>query len=156
MIIVPFIPPDQEATAVFMRQIYLEMKWSKHPLIGIEDLANFFHLPDGGVLFLIKFDNRIVGTGGWIKLTDTDALLKRFFIAQEVRGSGIAEELFNKLVSTAKEHNVARLLIDVSKNNERAIHFFEKNGFKQFDQKPVEGWDETKLPDIFNYYTRDV
>ena len=152
MEIVSFTSQDQEATADFMKSIYREMGWQEQPKEGLNDLAIFFHLPNDGVLLLVKDEQKIVGTGGCIKLDEEAILLKRFYIAQDLRGSGIAKKLLDSLVDGAKKLHGKRIVIDVSKKNPRAIRFYEKNGFMQYDQKPLESWPETKKPDIFNYY----
>lgn len=152
MQIVQFTSEDQGKTVEFMKQIYQEMHWYKHPLTGVDNLKKEFKIPHNGMLFLVKNQNVILGTGGWIKINVNDALLKRFFIAKEVRGTGVANTLFNKLLEAAKTKNVSRILIDVSKNNSKAIHFFNTKGFKRYRQEPIEGWSESEMPDIFNYY----
>jgi len=151
MEIVPFTPGDTKTTVSFMKAIAREMGWPEAP----EELYNFekfFHLPQNGFLLLIKDMDSIMGTAGCIKISAQDLLLKRFYIKQNLRGSGIAQKLFDKVLFEAKKFHSKRIVIDVSKKNPRAIHFYEKNGFRQYDQQPIDGWDETRLPDIFNYY----
>src|SRR5258708_30202420 len=155
MEIVPFREKDQKATAAFMRIIYDEMGWGDHPADGLDDLGNFFHIPEGGVLFLIKEKYKVVGTGGFVKLTADDLLLKRFFIAKEIRGSGIAQKLLAVLLSEAGKCHCSRIVIDVSRNNSRAIRFYEKNGFKQYHQSPIDGWSESSK-DWYNYYYLNI
>jgi ribosomal protein S18 acetylase RimI-like enzyme len=151
MEIVPFTPEDQEETVAFMRNIFHEMGWSEGSK-DLNDLGKFFHIQDAGCLFLIKNKDKIMGTGGCIKLNNHDALMKRFYIAQELRGSGIARELLEKINSEAKSLYCSRIVIDVAKKNHRAIRFYEKNGFILYHQIPAAGWSETERPDIFNYY----
>lgn len=94
--------------------------------------------------------------GGCKKLNTNDFLLKRFYIAKEYRGSGIARQLLEKIINTAKSYRINRIVIDVSKKNARAIHFYEKNGFIQYNQSPIEAWKETSQSDIFNYYSLNI
>jgi len=105
---------------------------------------------------LVKDNSKIVGTAGCIKLNPHDILLKRFYIATALRGSGIAQILLERVLKEVKKFDSSRIVIDVSKKNPRAIHFYEKNGFKQYNQSPIDGWNETNLPAIFNYYYLDL
>src|SRR5579864_4586080 len=102
MEIVPFTQQDQEAASHFMRVIYAEMGWIVQPEDGLDDLAKFFYLSDDGFLFLIKDQEKIVRTGGGVRFNPKDMLLKRFYIAEEQRGSGIADKLLDAIVTTAK------------------------------------------------------
>ena len=98
MEIVPFASEDQEATTAFMRQIYQEMGWPEVPSDGLDDLTKYFHLPHEGSLLLIKDQGKVVGTGGFVKRTDNDILLKRFYIDKNLRGSGIAQTLWKNFL----------------------------------------------------------
>ena len=152
MEIVAFTPQDQAATASFMRTIYEEMGWKEFPEDGLDNLKQFFHLPDDGFLLLVKDKNKIIGTGGAVKLSENDILLKRFYIDQKNRGSGIGKELLDEIVQKSKPFHCSRMVLDVSKNNLRAIRFYEKNGFKQYHQAPIEGWPESSQDWYYYYY----
>jgi len=55
-------------------------------------------------------------------------------IIPEMRGKGIAQELFDLHMETAKKENCKQLFLEVIKGNDRAIKFYEKNGYmKVFD-----------------------
>lgn len=152
MEIVPFSSQDQSATAAFMRVIYEEMGWPDQPEDKLDDLSNFFHLPHDGALLLIKKEDKVVGTGGFVRLTEKDLLLKRFYIAETLRGSGIAQELWSRLLEHMKSFGATRVVLDVRKTNTRAIRFYEKNGFVQYEQEPIKGWEESNYPERQSFY----
>jgi len=157
MDIVKFSKKDQKETSKFMDKIWDEMGeidegWKKKPKDGFSHLDKFFHMPTEGFLLLIKDKGKIIGTGGCVKLNSTDALLKRFYIDKTYRGTGIAGDLLTAIVSATKELELSRIVIDVSKDNVRAIRFYEKNGFVKYDQSPDEKWRESKFPDVFDYF----
>jgi len=156
MEIVPFRKEDQEATAAFMRQIYQEMGWPEQPKDRIDDLSSFFHLPNDGYLLLIKEHGKVVGMGGYINLINGDLLLKRFYIDKELRGSGIAQKLWEKLLESMKPLQASRVVLDVSKRNPRAIRFYEKNGFVQYDQAPIDNWEESNHPETQRFYFLNI
>jgi len=152
MEIVPFSKKDQQETAAFIRSITQEMGWPEVPPHLLNNLADYFNIPTDGFLFLVKQNNTIIGMGGCITLQTHESLIKRFYIAKDYRGTGIASQLLEKIIRTAKTANVSRIVIDVAKKNSRAIRFYEKNGFVQYKQLPVTDWQESNHPEIFNYY----
>lgn len=157
MKIVPFIKDDQKAAAAFMDMIWDEMGqidkgWKKKPKDHFSDLDKFFHIPTEGFLLLMKDDNKIIGTGGCVQINPSDALLKRFYIDKNYRGTGVASELFIAILQSAKTFHASRIVIDVSKNNARALRFYEKCGFKPYNPEANAMWPESSRPDTFNYY----
>ena len=152
MEIVAFTSAYQETTKAFMLTIFKEFGWKAVSEDGLNNITQFFHLPNDGFLFIVKQDNKIIGTGGCKKLNANEGLLKRFYIAKEYRGSGISEQLLEKILDKAKLTLLTSIVLDVSKNNKRAIRFYEKNGFTQYQASPVEIWYESSKPDIYNYY----
>lgn len=152
MTIVPFQTSDQETTAQFMNTIWDEMGWTDKPKTRFTDLAAFFHIPTDGFLLLMKDNNTIIGTGGCIRLNDTDALLKRFYIAKNYRGTGVAQQLLDAIILKSQELQASRIVIDVSKKNARATSFYEKGGFQPYKPTRSDLWPESFQPEIFHYY----
>lgn len=157
MQIVPFTKDDQQETAAFMDMIWDEMGgydkgWKIKPKNRFSHLDKFFHIPEEGFLLLVKDDNKIIGTGGCVRINTTDALLKRFYIDKNHRGTGVAGELFKAIVTAAKSLHVSRIVIDVSKDNERAIGFYKKCGFMPYTPEVNALWPESSKPEVFNYY----
>lgn len=152
MEIIPFTSDDQNAAVSFIRSIFQEMGWPEIPEYGIDNLTAFFHLPDHGFLFLLRQDSLIIGVGGGVLLQANTCLLKRFYLAKEHRGTSAAKQLLDKIISHAKSLHLSRIVIDVSKKNTRAIRFYEKNGFTQYNQTPTDKWHESLQPDKFNNY----
>lgn len=152
MEILLFHHDDQQATARFMRDIFEEMGWGELSA-KVDDLATFFHIPAGeGFLFIVKDNSAIVGTGGCVQLDAQDGLIKRFYLHKDYRGKDLANELLQTIVTKAKSLGMSRMVIDVSKNNARAINFYTKHGFRLYHPQPVALWPESSQSEIFNYY----
>lgn len=62
--------------------------------------------------------------GAWRSLE-----LRRLYVVPERHGSGIADSLVERAVSSAKEQQNECLWLGVSGNNHRAIRFYSKHGF---------------------------
>ena len=152
MTIVPFTKQDQKSTQKFMESIFEEMQWPTQKVHGLDDLASLFHLSDHGFLYVVKQDNTIVGSGGCVELPNKNFLLKRFYLAKALRGTGLAKKLLTTLIQEAKKRKASRIVIDVSKKNARATHFYLKTGFIQYNPKPLPAWPESLQPTMFHYY----
>jgi RimJ/RimL family protein N-acetyltransferase len=154
MEIVPYNIQDSQHVAAFFREIFKEWRWTERPSDHMDEPHRLFHLPDEGALLLVKENNIVIGTAGVIMLRNTDALIKRFYLAKVYRGSGIAKNLLNELIKQAESLGSKKLILDVSKENERATHFYEKNKFLRTDVTPQEGWPESFTPETHYYFYR--
>lgn len=142
---------EQAHVAAFFRLIYLEMGWQEEKADHLDDPKIAFHLPNG-IFLLIKEDDRIIGTGGIIKLAHNSGLMKKFYIDQNYRGKGVAQLLLQKLLGEAKEMKLTQIVLDVSNSNTRAIRFYEKNSFSRFTPQPINTWKESQSPAKFQYF----
>ncbi len=129
MKIIPYNAEDASEVSLFFRKIFAELGWEERPSDYMDDPDLLFHLPNDGALLLVKEEDHIIGTAGIIKLGKGVALIKRFYIDNEHRGSGIAQELLKELTLKAKSLGIKKFILDVSKNNTRAIRFYKNRGF---------------------------
>lgn len=120
---------DDRDAVEFCREIYSEMGWPEDGLgSSIEEI---FSEP-GDAFVTLKQSGEIIGTGGFLRLSQEHALLKRFYLAKRVRGSGLAAPLFVDLVDRARAMGYSMLLLDVPSTNKRAIRFYEKESMEEF------------------------
>lgn len=150
-------PSDHTAVATFWKDIFEEMGWGMSELLGTDDIPGYLHFPKG-FLLVVKEKDEIVGCAGIkpVHNEDTVGLIKRFYLKANLRGTGIAETLLNELIDEAKKRGFTRLVLDVDFGGTRAIRFYEKHGFERYDQKPVEDWEESSMPEEFCYYQRSI
>lgn len=146
MKLVPFNNKDQQPAEEFIRVIYQEMGWVNAPKNS--NLVQYFHLPHDGFFFLAKENDQIIGMAGCLRLNRTEGLIKRFYIQKDYRGKGIAQELLDLIINSAREMKLIKLVLDVSIDNKRAISFYERNGFLRFI--PENNWVEGA--DVMNRY----
>ncbi len=136
-------PEDDKEAVEFCRTIYLEMGFPLHTLPPT--IAQLFN-ETGDVFATAKQDGEIIGTAGFLRLSHEDALIKRFYLSKQVRGSGLASEMFTFLVKKARSMGYSTLLLDVQKTNKRAIRFYEKEGMKEFSiVSPRPRWEGSSL-----------
>jgi ribosomal protein S18 acetylase RimI-like enzyme len=153
---VSFTPQDQEETSAFMKTIYKEKGWTPRPNEGLDNLSDFFHLPNDGCLFLAKNGNEVIGTAGVTKIDNHSGLIKRVYVAKVFRNLGIGKQLIMAIINAAPKFGIIRLVLDVAKDNKPAIHLYDKFGFTKYDQPPLPGWPESSMPDSHYFYQLEI
>lgn len=90
---------------------------------------------------------------GYLKLNFGDAQtelkndqaieIERIYVLKEFHGKKVGQLLYNKAIEVAQERNADFVWLGVWEENQKAISFYKKNGFIEFDQhKFVLGDDE--------------
>lgn len=59
--------------------------------------------------------------------------IERIYVLQAYHGKKIGQLLYNKAIEIAKEHQAHYVWLGVWEENHRALQFYKKNGFVQFD-----------------------
>lgn len=60
--------------------------------------------------------------------------IERIYVLKEFHGKQVGQILYNKALKVAKQHNFDILWLGVWEENFRAIRFYRKNGFVEFDK----------------------
>ena len=69
------------------------------------------------------------------ELKDNTALeIERIYVLKELHGAKVGQALYQKALDIAKAHNVNYLWLGVWEENHRALSFYKKNGFVEFDK----------------------
>ena len=69
------------------------------------------------------------------ELKNTNALeIERIYVLNEFHGKNIGQLLYQKALEIAKQKNVNYIWLGVWEENPRAIQFYKKNGFVEFDK----------------------
>ena len=91
------------------------------------DYLETFHL--NGDVLVAAVDKEIVGIIGWFSNHETAEIIM-LGVIKEVRRQKIATRLLIAMLSVLKQNKTVMVFIEVRKNNEAAINFYQKNGFK--------------------------
>jgi ribosomal protein S18 acetylase RimI-like enzyme len=59
--------------------------------------------------------------------------IERIYVLQAFQGKKLGQALYEKAISIAKEMKVKYVWLGVWEQNHRALQFYKKNGFVQFD-----------------------
>jgi hypothetical protein len=78
-------------------------------------------------------------------LHDHNALeLERIYVIKEFQGKQIGQKLLNKVLGIAKKNQMDYLWLGVWEKNERAIRFYERNGFSVIGSHPFRMGDDVQ------------
>jgi GNAT superfamily N-acetyltransferase len=89
----------------------------------------------GGGEFLLGFINdRLVAMGGFQRLTDTSAELRRMRIEQELQGRGYGTQLLRELERLAFQSGIRTLGLAAARRRPLTLEFYRKHGYQETGQ----------------------
>ncbi|NHM00886.1 GNAT family N-acetyltransferase [Flavobacterium difficile] len=115
-------------------RIYLEEGFSNEKLTAeLNDINSEF--------YFAKFNGEVIGYlklnfgASQTELKDKKALeIERIYVTKEFHGKKIGQLLYNKAIEVAKLKNVEYVWLGVWEENLRALNFYKKNGFVEFNK----------------------
>lgn len=91
--------------------------------------------------YFAKNDEKIIGYlkinfgQAQTELKDDKALeIERIYVLKEYHGKKVGQILYDKAIEIAKQKNAEYVWLGVWEENPRAINFYKKNGFVEFDK----------------------
>lgn len=107
---------------------------------SIEKLTIELHNPDSEFYFAVLNDIVI----GYLKLNfgesqtelkDSKALeIERIYVPKEYHGQSVGQVFYEKAIQVARHKEVDYVWLGVWEENHRALRFYKKNGFTEFDK----------------------
>ncbi len=92
--------------------------------------------------FAVNHNGQVIGSIGLKKIDHKTAEIKKFFVAAEYRGKGVAIKLLDKLIKSAIKHKFKFLYLGTVDLLKAAQRFYEKFGFVRIN--------ENELPNRFD------
>jgi len=124
---------SEENTEEDMRK-YLEEEFSSDKLtIELNNQYSEFYFAefDTNVIGYLKVNYALAQT----EIKDKNSLeIERVYVSKEYHGKKIGQILVDKALQIAKQNTLNYLWLGVWEKNTRAIHFYKKNGFVEFDK----------------------
>ena len=90
--------------------------------------------------YVLSFNEKIIG---YLKLNFGEAQtelknnssleIERIYVLKEFHGQNIGQLLYNKALEITTKHSIKEIWLGVWEKNKRAISFYKKNGFIEFD-----------------------
>ncbi|MBK9152366.1 MAG: GNAT family N-acetyltransferase [Saprospiraceae bacterium] len=91
--------------------------------------------------FFATLDNNIIGYlklnfgPSQTELQDNKAVeIERIYVLKEYHGKGVGQMLYDQAIKIARQKNADYVWLGVWEENPRAINFYKKNGFVEFDK----------------------
>jgi GNAT superfamily N-acetyltransferase len=89
------------------------------------------YLRDGGE-FLVGFINeKLVAMGGFKRLSDTSADLRRMRIERELQGRGYGTQLLRELERIAFRSGIRTFCLDTARRRPLTLEFYRKHGYQE-------------------------
>ena len=99
--------------------------------INNADSEFYFAVIEDKIIGYIKINFREAQT----EIKSAESLeLERIYAVKEFHAKGVGKLLFDTALQIAKENKLQYVWLGVWEKNEKAIRFYEKNGFKVFDK----------------------
>lgn len=91
----------------------------------------YFALLDNKVIGYLKINHGQAQT----ELKDKNSLeIERIYVLKDFHGKKVGQFLYNKAIDIAQQTNAEYVWLGVWEKNPRAINFYKKNGFVEFDK----------------------
>ncbi len=109
---------------------------------SLEKLTSELTDPNSEFYFaILVLDNTIIGYlklnfgASQTELKDNKSLeIERIYVLKEFHGQKVGQILYDKAIQVAKQTNANYVWLGVWEENPRAISFYKKNGFVEFDK----------------------
>lgn len=129
-----FLETFSESNSEKNMKSYLEEGFSKEKLtaeLNDENSEFYFAKLGNDVIGYLKLNFGESQT----ELRDNKSLeIERIYVPREFHGKSVGQILYNKAIQVAKQKNAEYVWLGVWEENPRAISFYKKNGFVEFDK----------------------
>lgn len=90
------------------------------------------------------------------ELKDDKALeIERIYVLQEFHGKKVGQILYDKAIEVARQKNADYVWLGVWEENPRAISFYKKNGFVEFDKHIFKLGNDEQTDIMMKLYLKD-
>jgi GNAT superfamily N-acetyltransferase len=121
----PYDDPDVTRMVDEVQAEYVEMYGG--PDAAQVDPAEF--VPPNGLFMVGRLDGDAVAMGGWRRLSETEAEVKRMYVIRAARRRGLARQILAEVERTAAAAGLARLVLNTGPEQREAIAMYERAGY---------------------------
>lgn len=91
------------------------------------------------------------------ELKDSKATeIERIYVLKEMQGQSVGQKLFTVALAVAQENNSAYVWLGVWEKNLKAISFYKKNGFQEFDKHIFKLGDDEQIDIMMRLYLENI
>lgn len=117
-----------------------DMQMYLHNNLSTDQLTEELNDPNSEFYFAL-LNNKVIG---YLKInygqSQTESIdessleIERIYVLKDFQSKNVGQVLFNKAIDIAGQRNTKYVWLGVWENNPRAINFYKKNGFEEFDK----------------------
>jgi len=89
----------------------------------------FYYQKNGGGFWLAVEDDTVIGTIALMNEGNGNAVLKKFFVAEEYRSKKVGYTLYMQLIQFAKNAGIKTIVLDTPSVAKKSHRFYERAGF---------------------------
>lgn len=91
-------------------------------------------LNKSGAVIAGAFANEVLIGIGAVKFFDTYAEIKRMFVEEDFRGTGVAEKILTTLETYAKEKGIVKINLETGNKHHAALRFYKRLGYCEVER----------------------
>jgi putative acetyltransferase len=134
--IVPATRADAPRVIDLIGRVFVEYGWIWEPAVEVPDLLRWTpYEPPHGAFFVIRRDERVVGSAGVNRVGAETAELHRLYLDPAVRGRGLGDALVQTILGWCREHAVERLVLWSDTRFHHAHRLYLRHGFRQTGER---------------------
>lgn len=108
--------------------------------VTIEDQPDLENISDvyqkGKGNFWVALDKeKVIGTIGIVDLCNRQVAIKKMFVMDQYRGTGVSQMLLDSAMTFCKNSGVGEIYLGTTSSYLAAHRFYEKNGFQEIEKK---------------------
>lgn len=113
----------------------------------------YFAISGGEIIGYLKLNSGQSQT----ELNDIKSLeIERIYVLKEFHGKGVGQLLYQKAIQRAQETGLDSVWLGVWEENPRAISFYKKNGFVEFDKHIFRLGDDEQTDIMMKLQLKDI
>jgi DNA-binding MarR family transcriptional regulator/GNAT superfamily N-acetyltransferase len=143
--------PREPDARLCLQTYYRELKVRFHNGYdpAVSPVADDEMTPPAGLLLVARRHGEPVGCGALIFYPEDVGLVKRMWVAPDVRGVGLGRRLLFELENRARSHGVCRMRLETKEELSEAISMYRSSGYREvapFNDEPyADHWFEKNL-----------
>jgi len=122
--------PDQPEVAALLVQADARSA-ALYPAESRHGLPVAALIAQGARFFAARAGGRIVGFGGYVRLPDGSAEMKRVFVAEAARGQGVGRAVVEAVEGAAKGQGIRRMFLETGVKSDEAIRLYRRLGYAE-------------------------
>ncbi len=137
MTIVPATRADAPGVIDLIARVFVEYGWIWDSAIEVPDLIRWTYEPPGGAFYVVRRNERVVGSVGVDRVDAVTAELHRLYLDPSVRGHGLGDGLVETIVEWCRRAGLPRLVLWSDTRFVHAHRLYLRHGFRQTSERAL-------------------